>query len=213
LLGAVSLLGGIAYLTGGEIVGNMLAEGGKQEEKRYRAVDDAILADTIRNIETVKEVEGLDTAVQNMYKLVDDVRTVEAESLNSAAAHEYREAIARKLDSLAALEEKVTHQVKSRMVAQVKADVTKQFQDKKTKEQALEQALSVLSAGKSAKMGSDVVGDVFKHSIQNYRNNYSKMSPDKDELLQQLQKEIAAIVSPPEIHATGGNVNERPLLK
>jgi len=214
LLGTVMLTYGLMYLKFGQSAADAFDGMIEEQKKKYHAVDDSILSGTKVNLEASKSLHGLDTTVKGMFQLVDDLHVVEAESLNSAAQQQYREAITKKLDSLVSLEEKINAQVKSRMIAQVKADVQKQFQDKKTKEQALEQALAVLSGGKGAKIGSDVVGSVFKTSIANYRSNYQKNVGDKDEILVNLEKEMQAIIQASHIAATGGNVYEtNPLIK
>jgi hypothetical protein len=214
LLGTVMLTYGLLYLKFGQSAADAFDATIEEQKKKYASVDEAILSGTKVNLEASKSLHGLDSSVKEVFQLVDDMHVVEAESLNNAAQQQYREAIAKKLDSLVSLEEKINAQVKHRMISQVKADVQKQFQDKKTKEQALEQALAVLAGGKGAKIGTDVVGNVFKSSIANYRSNYQKNVGDKDEILVNLEKEIAAIVQPPHIAATGGNVYEtNPLIK
>jgi len=66
--------------------------------------------------------------------------------------------------------------------------------DKKIKEASLAHAVSVLTAGESAPMGKDVVGEVFLKAIKSYRESYAKLGPNDDEILQQVEKDVAAVV-------------------
>lgn len=133
-------------------------------------------------------------SVKDMHQLTDDVANVKVQVLNNSIAYEYRDAMAKKLDSLAALEESTTLAIRTRMVNKVKADVISTFsKDAKAKENALNQAIAVLSAGTNAKFGKDIVGEQFKSSIKDYRDAYSKLPEGSDEILKNLQKEMAAI--------------------
>lgn len=100
----------------------------------------------------------------------------------------------RKLEAVAATEETALQGIKGRMVDFVVDDVTTQFRDdKKAKEDALNQALSILGNTKG-NMGKDVVGDSFVKSIRKYRDEYKKTPEDKDPILLQLKKDVEAIV-------------------
>jgi hypothetical protein len=70
----------------------------------------------------------------------------------------------------------------------------------------LNQAIAVLSAGAGAKLGKDVVGEAFAASLSNYKNNYAKQPAGSDEILVQLEKDIATVAQAPVVEGKGGNV-------
>lgn len=197
------------YSQAGSSLASSLDERTAEVEAELKTVDTNILSEAHDTIDATKNILELEKAVDSVHKLVDDLAVVQADSLNNAASHQYRDAIAKKLEALQALDDQVTFNVRSRMVNQVTGNVRNIFaNDKKAKDAALEQALAVLAGGKSAKYGSDVVGNAFKASVQSYRETYAKTAPEKDELLVQLQKDIAAITTAPVISAKGSNVYE-----
>ena len=58
----------------------------------------------------------------------------------------------------------------------------------------------------SVKLGKDVVGTVFSKSVKTYRENYLKLPDGSDEILVQLEKDVANVILPPVVQAKGGNV-------
>lgn len=197
------------YTQGGGMIGKALDNYADEIHKELKSVDDAILEDSKSWIEENKKLFALEQDYKNLYQLVDDLNVAQADILNYSAEHKYKEAIIKKLDSLVAIEETTTSAIRNRMVNAITSDVISKFRsDKKAKEEALEQAINVLAAGSSGKLGKDVVGNAFTSSIKNYRDNYSKKSPDSDDLLVNLQKEISNIAVPPVIDGlgSGGNV-------
>jgi hypothetical protein len=191
------------------MIGKALDGYGEDIQKELKEVDDAILSESKLWIEENKKLLALEKDYKSLYQLVDDLNVAQADILNYSAEHKYREAIVKKLDSLVALEESTTAAIRNRMVSAITADVISKFStDKKAKEDALEQAISVLSAGSSGKLGKDVVGNVFSTSIKSYRETYAKKSPESDDILVGLQKEMSSVAVPPVIEGLGegGNV-------
>jgi Mg2+ and Co2+ transporter CorA len=195
------------YTQVGPVIAKSLDEYTKEVQDDLKKADDMALASIHQAIEETEMTLSLKEDYQNLYHLTDEMAKAEAEALTQAEEHKYREAIVKKLDSLYALEEAASSAVRSRMVNTVKADVVKTFsQDKKAKESALNQAIAILAAGEGAKIGKDVVGEAFVSAVSNYRSAYSKLSPDQDEILVQLQKDMAAVAQAPVVEAKGGNV-------
>ena len=191
------------------MIGKALDSYADDIQKELREVDDAILSESKMWIEENKKLLALEKDYKSLYQLVDDLNVAQADILNYSAEHKYREAIVKKLDSLVAIEESTTAAIRTRMVSAVTKDVISKFErDKKAKEEALDQAISVLAAGSAGKLGKDVVGNVFSLSIKNYRESYSKKSPESDDILVNLQKEISSVAVPPTIEGLGegGNV-------
>lgn len=105
------------------------------------------------------------------------------------------------------MEEAASSAIRARMVNSVKSDVISAFtNDKKVKDDAMAAALGVLAGGKNAKMGKDVVGGVFASALKNYKDSYAKSDPSKDEILVQLEKDVAAIAVAPVADSKGGNM-------
>lgn len=212
-VGVFMLIAGTAVRKVTPVVSQYIKDVKKEQAIELEKINSSIVGQANDDVATAKEVADVDVGVKEVFQLLDDLHAIEADTLNKANALAYREAVAKKLDGLVALEDKIAFQVKSRLVADVKADVTRMLTEKKTKEAALEQALAVLAGGKGAKLGTDVVGNAFKASIANYRDNYSKKG-GKDDILVQLEKEIASLATPPHLNAAGGNVYEtNPVLK
>jgi plasmid stabilization system protein ParE len=57
-------------------------------------------------------------------------------------------------------------------------------------------------------MGKDVVGEVFAKSIAKYTAEYKKQPEGSDEIIKKLESDIAALVQPPKLPTSGGNVYE-----
>lgn len=207
LLGVFILFCSTTYTQLGPSVAKSLDDYSNDVRQKLAKVDEAILSDVHETISATKDLLTLEEDVKSIHAVVDDLSVAQADVLNYAEEHKYRDAIARKLDSLVAIEEAATVAIRTRTVATVKADVIKAFtDDKKTKEAALDQAVAILLAGANAPIGKDIVGDVFKSSLKSFGSAYSKLSPEKDEILVQLQKDIDAVISPPQIDTTGSNV-------
>lgn len=146
----------------------------------------------------------LQTDIANLHALSDDLAVAQADVLNHQNQHKYREAIAKKLDSLVAIEEAAVNSIRTRMVTKVKADVLKSFSaEKKTKEAALTQAIAVLAAGVNSKLGKDVVGEEFTAALNKYKAEYAKLPKGSDEILVQLEKDLAAAAAAPLIETEG----------
>jgi len=209
LLGVFGFTVATAYAQTGGAVASGLDERGAEVATDLNGVDTNILTEANDTRAATESLLGFTAAVASIDSLKDDLATVQAETLNNAASHTYRDAMAKKLEALQSLEDQVAFNVRSRLLNQVKADVRSTFsKDKKAKSAALEQALAVLAGGVTAKHGADVVGNAFKSSVQLYRENYAKSAPEKDELLVQLQKDIAAITTAPAVSSQGSNVYE-----
>jgi len=87
--------------------------------------------------------------------------------------------------------------------------VVKTFsKDEKAKEKALEAALAVLKSGTGAKLGKDVVGEVYLSSLKAYKEEYAKLPAGSDEILVQLEKDIKSVSAAPVVDFTAGNVYE-----
>lgn len=172
-----------------------------------KAVDESLKEKIVVDITLTEELVGMDKVFGEIHELVDDLSTLQAQSLTAAAEHNYREIVAKKLDSLVALENAAVSSIKQRALADVKADVLNTFKtDKKIKEAALNQALAVLSAGSNAKYGKDIVGEAFSTSFKSYREKYSKAAPGSDKIIDQLEKDIALVLDAPVVDGKGGNV-------
>jgi len=155
---------------------------------------------------------GLEGGVKQIHALTDDMAVVQADYLNNLEEHKYRDAIAKKLDALVAVEDSASNAIRNRMLTQVHSNVVSSFKtDAKAKDAALSQALSVLQASNAtttAKMNKDVVGEYFASSLKNYKDQYAKQA-DKDEILIQLEKDVKNIMKAPPASATAcGNVYE-----
>jgi hypothetical protein len=134
---------------------------------------------------------------------------------NYAEEHKYRDAIVKKLDSLVSLEEAASFAIRKRMLTTVKSDVVSMFAtDKAAKEKALNQAIAVLTAGQTGKMGKDVVGEAFGSAIKNYREKYAKLPAGSDEILVNLENDMKSVAAAPVVDVAGGNVYDAfPILK
>jgi hypothetical protein len=197
------------YTQGGGMIAKALDDYSKDIHNKLKKVDENILSEVHATIKANEKLLTLEQDVSSIHKLVDDMTVAQADILNYTEEHRYRDAIVKKLDALVALEDTVAAAVRARMVTKVKADVVETFtSDKKAKEAALDHAVAVLLAGTTGKRGADVVGGAFSSAIKSYKDAYAKLPADKDEILVQLQKDIAAIAVAPTVDATGGNVYE-----
>jgi len=182
--------------------------------KQMEAVDDSLLVDLKEKIANNEKLLGLENDVTAMHALVDDMTTAQVDILNYSQAHDLRSSVVSKLDSLVAIEASATNAIRTRMLDSVKADVLETFtSDKKTKDAALDQAIKVLAGGEGTAMGKDVVGGVFAGALAKYKTEYQKLKPGSDPIIAQLEKDIAAAITAPEITSTGGNVYETHPIK
>mmetsp|Transcript_28311 Transcript_28311/g.47613 ORF Transcript_28311/g.47613 Transcript_28311/m.47613 type:complete len:346 (-) Transcript_28311:366-1403(-) len=170
-------------------------------------VDDSMLEQINAAVAANEMALSLEEDFKQYTTLTDQLAMAQADLLNHREAHMYRDAIVKKLDSLQALEDSAVQAMKSRLLTQVKSDVVNTFtNDKKAKDAALARAMDVLASGAKGKLGKDVVGEVFASSIASYKENYAKQPADSDPILQQLEKDMAAVATAPVVESTGGNV-------
>jgi len=197
------------YTQVGGMLSKSLDEYSKEIEDKFTNVDENMLV-TLKSAQKAnKDLLDLEGDVKSIFELKDNLATVKAETLNNEEKHKFRDEIVRKLDSLAAVEDSAVSAMKSRTVEKVKADVINTFKtDEATKEAALAAAIAVIGQGDGAKMGKDVVGDVFKAAIGKYTAEYKKQPEGSDEIIKKLEADIKAIVQPPQFSSSGGNVYE-----
>lgn len=197
------------YTQVGGMLSKSLDDYSKEIEDKFATVDENMLV-TLKSAQKAnKDLLDLEGDVKSIFELKDSLATVKAETLNNEEKHKFRDEIVRKLDSLAALEDSAVSAIKSRTVEKVKADVINTFKtDEASKEAALAAAIAVLGQGDGAKMGKDVVGDVFKKAIGKYTAAYKKQPEGSDEIIKKLEADIKAVVQPPQFSSTGGNVYE-----
>lgn len=195
------------YHQTGDAVAKYFDDYSKEIEEDFKKSDEAALSQVHASMDATAKLLSVKEDYQNLFKLTDDIATTHAEALTLAEEHKYREAVVQKLDALYALEETAGSALRSRMVKTVKSDVLQTFtNDKRLKEAALNQAIAVLAAGQGAKIGKDVVGEAFVGAFSTYRDAYSKQSPEADEILVQLQKDMAAVAEAPVVESKGYNV-------
>lgn len=198
---------GAAWKYGGPLLSKALDSDASEIRGEMKTVDENALAAVHSTITATENTLSMKEDMVALHTMTDAMAAAQAEALTLAEEHKYREAVVRKLDSLSALEEAASSAIRNRMVKQIKNEVTKTFaNDKKFKENALNQAIAVLSAGAGAKQGKDIVGETFVSALSNYRAVYAKQDPREDELLVQLEKDMAAVAEAPVVEAKGGNV-------
>jgi ribosome recycling factor len=196
------------WLVGG-MVAMVLDATSDAVREAMRKVDESMLVDIKHSIAQNEKVLDMESDISSVHALVDDMSVVKADALNYQAEHQYRDDIVKKLESLVAIEGAAVQNIRNRMLDAVRADVSAKFStDAKLKAAALNQAMAVLAGGKSGKRGKDVVGEAYAASLAKYRDDYAKMKPGSDEILNQLEKDVAAAVAAPQVSATGGNVYE-----
>jgi hypothetical protein len=195
------------YTQGGEMLHKALSSYRSEVQTKLTTIDDAIKEQMQAAQEADKFVIAAEEDIVDYYNLKDSMRIVQAESLTNQEAHKYREAVVKKLDSLYALEEAASNAIRARMINKVQSDVVNTFKtDQKAKENALNQAMAVLAGGANAKMGKDVVGELFKSSLVSYKTAYSKLPAGSDEILKKLEEDMAAVAVAPVVDSKGGNV-------
>ena len=137
----------------------------------------------------------------------DELTVAQVAVFNSIEGHAFRDTVASKLDALVTLEMAAQQSIRMRMVNSVKSEVKNHFLTSKTaKENAMNHAIAVLTAGPSATMGKDVVGEAYNIAVKNYQANYAKQPAGTDDILLALERDVAAIAVPITFEATGGNV-------
>lgn len=208
LTAAFLLVAGIVHNEGGPAIAAALTSAGDKVAADMNEVDESLLTNVRDSIKVNTDMMDIEGDMKSVHTLVDDLAVVQAENLNAMEEHKFRDAVAKKLDQLAAAEDTAVHSMKTRMISKVQADVATAFKaDKKAKEAALAQALAVL-ASPGAKMGKDVVGDYFVSAVKTYRESYAKQPAGSDPILAQLEKDVAAIIAAPAVGHSGGNVYE-----
>lgn len=194
-------------------VGPMMASGlddyRNNVAETLKKVDESMLVDIKASLEANEKTLDMESDIKSLHTLVDDMAVAKADALNYEEEHKYRASVVQKLESLVAIEEQAVNAMKMRMMSDVKANVIESFSKPATKAKALDAAVAVLTAGKNAKMGSDVVGEAYGAALKTYREAYSKQAPGSDAILNQLEKDIAAAVTAPTVSAEGGNVYEK----
>lgn len=194
------------YTQIGGMVGQSLDDRSKEIFNELRTLDDAVRNQLTGAIASNELAMSIGQDLSDRFELVDELASTQANVLNHMEEHKYRDAIVKKLDSLHALEEATSVAIRNRTISAVKADVINTFtNDRKAKDNALNQAIAVLSAGAKGKMGKDVVGDAFADAIKNYKTSYES-NKEPDELLVKMEKEMAAIAQAPIVEGKGGNV-------
>lgn len=210
ILGAFMFTVGAVYNEFGAAIGGALDGEANDVQKAMNVVDDSLLQNVNDAVSTNKNLLDLESEVKDIHALTDDMATVQADYLNCHEEHLFRDAIARKLDALVAVEDNAAHAIKTRMMSKINDDVVNAFKtDAKVKDAALAQALSVLSTSThkgGAKMSKDIVGDMYAQSLKSYTAAYAKQPAGSDSIVAQMEKDIAAIIQPPTPTHTGGNV-------
>eukprot|EP01042_Synura_sphagnicola_P002806 gene2806-3419_t len=166
--------------------------------KKYQEVDNRLLTGLQEAVKTNEKFLKLESAISDIHSVTDNLSVVQADLLTHVEQHKLRDVVAKKLDSLVAVEEAASAAIRSRMIKKVQADVVTKFtNDKKLKESALTQAIAILTAGEEGKLGKDIVGEAFKKSLSSYREEYVKQPAGSDEILIQLDKDVADILKLP----------------
>jgi len=195
------------YTQAGPMIGKMFDDYAQENEKELEQLNSAMH----QQIEDAQNANNtalqLEEDVQLLHQLTDQVSVAHAQILNQLEQHKYREAVVKKLETLAQLEETATSAMRSRIVNSVKEDVEKTLKtNKQVQESALNQAIAILSSGATGKLGKDVVGEVYVNAIKQYKESYAKLPAGQDKILNQLEKDAAVLGSAPEVASKGGNV-------
>ena len=179
-----------------------------------QSFDTDLIAEIQDHINDNERLIGWENEVFEVLAVTDELTIAQVHLFNSIEGHAFREEINTRLEALVTLEAATAQTVRNRMVSAVRTEVHAQFtSDKSFKEKAMLQAISILTAGPSAKMGKDIVGEAFSASVKNYELNYAKRKEGTDEIFINFEKDLAAIIVPPTFESTGGNVFETNLIK
>lgn len=210
ILGAFLFTVGAVYNEFGTAIGESLDGERKEVQNAMNVVDESLLQNVHEAVATNKNMLDLESEVKSIHGLTDDMAIVQADYLNAHEEHKYRDAIARKLDSLVALEDTAATAIRARMLNKVQDDVLNTFKsDAKAKDAALAAAMSVLSGSNAttgAKQGADIVGQYYAASLKAYKDNYAKQPAGSDEIINKLEADMASIMQAPEVTGAGGNV-------
>ena len=198
----------------GPSLGVAFDEGIKEIQTEIQQTDIRILKSMQDHIQDNERLIGWETEVFEVLDITDELTVAQVDLFNAMEGHAFREAISLKLDALVTLEMAAAQNIRTRMVASVKDEVKTLFAtDKNAKERAMAQAIAVLQAGPTATMGKDVVGEAFVASVKAYQANYAKIPEGTDEIFLNLEKDMAAIITPPVFDVTGGNVYVTNLIR
>jgi hypothetical protein len=182
--------------------------------KEVQAGDDRVAQRMHDGITENENLISWETEVNEVLEIADELTIAQVDVFNAMEGHAFREVVASKLDALVSLEMAAHQNIRNRMVTSVKSEVKTLFATNKTaKENAMNQAIAILTAGPSAKMGKDVVGEAFGVAVKNYQESYSKLPAGTDDIILSLEKDMAAIVTPVKFEVTGGNVFETNLIR
>ena len=177
--------------------------------KSMQAADDLVVEDMQSGITENEVLIGWEGDVNEVLAVSDELTIAQVDVFNSIEGHAFRNVVASKLDALVTLEMAAQQSIRMRMVTSVKSEVKNLFLTNKTaKENAMNQAIAILTAGPSAKMGKDVVGEAYGAAVKTYQENYAKRTEGDDEIFLALDKDMRAVMQPPVFEATGGNVFE-----
>ena len=182
--------------------------------KDVQGADDRRQAKMEAGIERNENLVKWEGEVKKVLDIADELTIAQVDVFNSMEGHAFRDAVASKLDALVSLEMAANQNIRHRMVTAVKSEVKTLFATNKTaRENAMLQAIGILTAGPTGKMGTDVVGDAFSVAVKNYQEQYSKLPAGSDDIMVNLEKDMAAIAVAVPFEVTGGNVFDTNLIR
>ena len=182
--------------------------------KELQNADSALINRLKDHIADNERLIGWESEVFEVLDITDELTVAQVDLFNAIEGHAFRAAIATKLDALVSLETAAAQNIRNRMVVSVREEVKNLFATNKTaKEQAMAQAIAILTAGQGATMGKDIVGEAFTASVKAYQAKYETLPADGDDIYVALQKDMAAVIAPVEFESPGGNVYETNLIK
>jgi len=208
LLACFMLFCGTLYNQAGPMWHKYCEEQREADFRVFQRADERLLSSLQESVKLNEKVLHLEETVTEFHSVSDSLAVVQADLLNDLEQHKLRDLVAKRLSSLVAIEDAASNAIRQRTLNKVRSDVTASFtSDKSAKDAALAQAISVLTGGSAATYGKDIVGDAFKKSLKNYRDAYAKLPVGGDEILVQLEKDIAEAVKLPSLgNADAGNV-------
>jgi hypothetical protein len=116
----------------------------EEQKAEYDAMESAEYQGHFDSLDTYKSYVSLEEDMKELYKVTDDLVAMSAEAKIAKTKFEFRDSIAKKLDSLVALEEAAAFNIKTRMLKDVKANVESTLaSDKKIKDEALKQVRTI----------------------------------------------------------------------
>jgi hypothetical protein len=107
--------------------------------REQRAVEDAQIETLQQTIVETEKCVSLTEDAQAFFAVQDETRKLKLEAANYEAKHALRASTVRKLEAVAAVEESALGGIRGRTINFVTDDVFKHFEDKKIKEDALQQ--------------------------------------------------------------------------